>query len=384
MDTRKANPFYDKVKPHTDQEALFEAMDPLKNLYTPQFLEKFANIVKLEYSEFEPQHFMDLIYDEEWEARELKQRMRHIAQVLTETLPPSYAEALQILSSIAPQCRGFEYLFFPEFIEINGLEHDDLSIPALEHFTKFSSCEFAVRPFIQKDPEKMMQQMQQWAYNNNEHVRRLASEGCRPRLPWAASLNAFKKNPAPILPILETLKEDSSEYVRKSVANNLNDISKDHPELVLELARRWYGQHPHTDWIVRHACRSLLKKGNPAALSLFGFEGSADIEVHSLEVSTPIVKIGEDLIFTCTIHNNTALSRKLRIEYEIGFVKANGSQSPKRFKLSEKEYTGGESAVIKKHSFKLITTRQYYVGEHRLTLIVNGQELASVTFELEA
>ncbi|MDF2669644.1 MAG: alkylation repair protein [Paenibacillus sp.] len=357
-------------------------MEPLKNLYTRAFLERFADIVKQEYNGFDTGRFLQLIYDEEWEARELKQRMRHIAVSLTETLPPSYAEALGILTAIAPQCRGFEYLFFPEFIEINGLEYYDLSIAALEHFTRFSSCEFAVRPFIVKYPDAMMNQMLSWAHHDNEHVRRLASEGCRPRLPWAMSLNAFKVNPAPILPILETLKEDSSEYVRKSVANNLNDIAKDHPGLVLELAHKWHGHHAYTDWIVRHGCRTLLKKGNPQALALFGFTGSADILANSIQVLTPSIRVGEELVFSCSIQNNTNSPKKLRVEYEIGFVKANGNLSPKRFKLSEKEYGVGDYEVTKKHSFKLITTRQYYAGTHQLSIFINGQEMGSVLFDL--
>ncbi|WP_068618710.1 DNA alkylation repair protein [Paenibacillus tuaregi] len=357
-------------------------MEALKEVYSRSFFEQFVKVVKREYPPFDKDRFFELIYDQAWPDRELKMRIRHVADVLTQTLPPTYEEALGILMRIAPECRGFEYLFLADFVELNGLGDYENSIKALEMFTVCASSEFAVRPFILKDPDRMMAQMLAWSTHQNEHLRRLASEGCRPRLPWGVSLQMFKADPGPILLILDNLKQDSSEYVRKSVANNLNDISKDHPELVLDISKRWYGHHPHTDWIVRHACRSLLKQGNPDALGLFGLGNAEGIDVHQLVTSTPQLKVGEDLIFSFHIQNLSNDPRKLRIEYEIGFVKKNGSLSPKRFKLSEKMYPPGTSSVSKKHSFKPITTRVYYAGQHKLSVIINGREAASVPFNL--
>jgi 3-methyladenine DNA glycosylase AlkC len=207
----------------------------------------------------------------------LKQRIRHVSASLRLTLPTSYSEALSVLIQIAPQCRGVEYLFFPDFVEVYGLDNWTDSIPALERFTLFSSSELSVRPFIVQDPVRMMDQMLQWAIHPDHHIRRLASEGCRPRLPWAVALDIFKVDPSPIMPILEQLKRDSSIYVQKSVANNLNDISKDHPEQIKQLARVWYGENLQTDWIVKHGCRGLLRKGDPDVLSLFGFATSPDV-----------------------------------------------------------------------------------------------------------
>ncbi|USB31834.1 DNA alkylation repair protein [Paenibacillus sp. YPG26] len=357
-------------------------MDALKDLYSRDFFDQFVCIVKEAYSLFDEQTFLNLIYDDAWEDRELKQRIRHIAATLTRTLPDRYGDAIGILTEIAPKCKGFEYLFFPDFVELNGLEHYDISIRALEHFTSSSSSEFAVRPFIIQDPERMMQQMLKWSSSDSEHVRRLASEGCRPRLPWGISLTLFKQDPQPILPILEALKEDTSEYVRKSVANNLNDISKDHPELVLDIAKEWNGHNPNTDWIVRHGLRTLIKRGNPQALALFGLGDCSALEVQVLTVINPSVIVGDYLHFSFDILNQSDEPRKVRIEYEIGYMRSNGQLSLKRFKLSERLYNPGVTTIVKKQSFKPITTRKYYPGMHRLGIIVNGQEMATVPFEL--
>lgn len=359
-------------------------MEAMKDKYSRAFFAQFVPIVKGAYTSFDEENFLNLIYDDGWEGRELKQRIRHVAMTLTRTLPPDYETAIGILTRIAPQCRGFEYLFFPDFVELNGLEHVETSIRALEQFTVYSSAEFAVRPFIIQDPDRMMQQMRSWASHENEHVRRLATEGCRPRLPWGISLTLIKQDPQPILPILTRLREDPSEYVRKSVANNLNDISRDHPALVLQLAREWYGRNPLTDWIVRHGLRSLIKKGNPEALELFGLGNCANLNVQALHVVNERVAVGDDLCFSFEMMNQSDETRKVRIEYEIGYMRSNGSLSPKRFKLSEKMYSPGATIILKKHSFKPITTRKYYPGEHRLGIVVNGQEMASVRFELVA
>ena len=170
------------------------------------------------------------IFDNNWKDKALKQRMKHISASLHHYLPMQYSDAIQILMKSSSKFRGFQYMFFPGFVERYGLNQYETSIQALEHFTKHSSSEFAVRPFITKYNHKMMAQMEVWAESDNHPIRRLASEGCRPRLPWATALPEFKQDPAPILPILEKLKNDESEYVRRSVANNLNDISKDHPQ----------------------------------------------------------------------------------------------------------------------------------------------------------
>lgn len=353
-----------------------------KDKFNPKFFDQFISIVKSAYSSFDEQQFLRFIYDGEWEQRELKERIRHIAKAIRETLPESYLSALEILLEIAPHCRGIEYLFFPDFVELYGLEHWEESIHALEQFTERSSSEFAVRVFIMKDQERMMQQMRAWSKHANPHVRRLATEGCRPRLPWAMALTAMKENPLPIIPILEQLKQDPSLYVRKSVANNLNDISKDHPEMVKQIVQKWAGKHADTDWILRHGCRSMLKKGDVASLRLFGYQAPNDISVHHLSLSCEQLSLGDTLAFTFDLKNESSQSQKLRIEYGIDFVKANGKLSRKVFHLSQKNFPTGTVQMMRQHKLKDLTTRKHYEGLHGIIVLVNGEEKAKAEFTL--
>lgn len=355
----------------------------LKNIYNEHFIDRFAQEIKAEHSSFPVDRFKALVYADGWESLALKQRMRRITESLSATLPPDYRDALAILLRSSVDCRGLEYMLYPDFVELRGLDDPEASVPALAAFTTYSSSEFAVRPFIRKYPTLLLEQLRAWAADPNEHVRRLASEGCRPRLPWAMALNEYKANPAPILGLLELLKEDVSEYVRRSVANNLNDISKDHPRLVLSIARRWHGHHPHTDWIVRHGCRTLLKRCDPEALRFFGFAADERLSVHGLVLSPEQLRIGDAITASFRLINGGDTRTLLRIEYAVDFVKANGSRSRKLFKLSEKEYPPGETEVKLRHSFAQLTTRKHYPGEHGLAIIVNGEQTAAASFVLE-
>ena len=327
---------------------------------------------------------MALIFDEAWNNRNLKERMRHITISLHEVLPKEYAEAIEILKQVAPKTDKFLGMFFPDFVEVYGLHNWEVSIPALAHFTKYGSSEFAVRPFIEAQPAEMMQQMLAWAKHENHHVRRLASEGCRPLLPWGRVLRGLKANPAPIFPILELLKNDESEYVRRSVANNLNDIAKNQPKQVVEIAKRWYGDNENTDWLVKHACRTLLKKANSEALRLFGFGDTDAIKVFDLAIAKAEIKIGEKLLFSFFIENTAAKSQKLRLEYKIDYVKKSGKTSPKIFQIKEKMYEASSKTLIKRsQSFQNFTTRKHYAGQHKLTIIVNGVAFESISFEVK-
>jgi 3-methyladenine DNA glycosylase AlkC len=358
--------------------------EPLKDIYSDTFMDKLAHKIKAEQPDFPSEAFKALVFADGWESLALKQRMRRISESLSAMLPPGYREALDILMRAAVGCRGFEHMFFPDYVELRGLDDPEASVPALATFTKYSSSEFAVRPFIRKYPDLLREQLKVWTADPDEHVRRLASEGCRPRLPWAMALNEFKDDPFPVLKVLELLKEDGSEYVRRSVANNLNDISKDHPGLVMEIARQWYGRHPHTDWIVRHACRSLLKRCDPEALRFFGFVPAESISVSGLALSTEEVSIGGTFTAAFKIVNSGDSPSLLRIEYAIDFVKANGSRSRKLFKLSEKEYSPGETPVKFNHRFEQLTTRKHYPGEHVLAIIVNGEQMSNISFMLNS
>jgi len=355
----------------------------LKDLYmTPKSISAFTNLFVRFYPGFDQERFLELVLDDEWESRELKQRMRHSTLSLHEVLPSDYERALEILYRVAPHVRGFEAMVPPDYVEVYGMEDWDRSLPALGYFTRFSSSEFAVRPFLKQDPGKVMAWMLEWAEDPDDKVRRFASEGCRPRLPWAMALPAFKRDPRPILPVLEKLKDDESETVRRSVANNLNDISKDNPELMLEVGERWYGKSERTDWIVKHACRSLLKAGNRRALRLFGHGDPADVRIENFRLGRDAVTIGDTLpfSFTMTVGGNRPI--RVRIEYRMDFARPGGKSARKIFKLTEKEFTPGEFALARKYAFVDMSTRKHYPGTHRLSLLVNGEEKASVSFEL--
>ena len=355
--------------------------EPLKNLYNKRLIKGLGIEISKHHTSFDQKTFDRSVFDKNWKDKELKQRIRHIAECLHEHLPNNYRKAIKILKPVSAQFSGFEYMFFQDYVECYGLNDFETSMPALEHFTKFSSSEFAVRAFILQDEKRMMKQMLDWAGSDNHHVRRLSTEGCRPRLPWAVALPSFKKNPQPVLKILKTLIKDESEYVRRSVANNLNDISKDNPETVLQWAEKWLGNNKETDRIIKHACRSLLKQGDAQALSLFGFSNARHIRVNSFDVP-PKVKLGDKLHFCFSLISQDSQLGRCRIEFAIDFMKANGRQNRKVFKISEGEYTEKEKQVKKYFSFKQISTRKYYSGEHRLSIIVNGVDQTTKTFTL--
>ena len=360
--------------------------EAIKNYYNTDSLSALAEVIKSVYPEFDTDSFMKSIFNNSWGSLELKGRTEHIATILGKFLPTNYREAIDILDqSVAKAINhtGILGFVFTTFVGIFGQtdKERDFSIATLGRFTIHSSAEFEVRWFIINHEEQMMAQMYEWAQHENEHLRRLASEGCRPALPWASALPKYKQDPTPILPILETLKADPSLYVRKSVANNLNDISKTHPELVITIAKKWYGDNVNTNWIVKHACRTLLKKGNPEALAIFGYHDTTAVDVQDFKLSTNTVAIGNSFNFSFKI---TALkATKLRLEYGIDFMKANRKRNRKIFQISESELkTGQQKSYNKKHSFADLSTRKHYPGLHVITLIVNGTERATFEFEL--
>lgn len=358
--------------------------EQLKNLFfTQKSVSHLANCISENYKGFDKNKFINEVFDKDFEKKELKERMRHVAKTLKNNLPDDYKDAVKILMEIAPHITGFDAMCLPDFVELYGLEHWDLSFEALEVFTKSCSSEFAVRPFIAKDPDKAMKIMYVFAESDNHHVRRLASEGCRPMLPWAMALPEFKKDPHKILPILEKLKDDESEYVRKSVANNLNDISKNHPELVLDICEKWQGNSNKTDWIIKQACRTMLKTGNKRAMVLFGFANPKNILVKNLKVDNHKPSIGDTVTFSFDLEVKSKTEKKVRLEYIVHFVKKNKKTSPKVFQLKEVTFNPGVYSVEKKQSFKDVSTRTHLPGKHLIEIKVNGEVKDSVVVELK-
>ena len=362
----------------------------LKNVYNQAFFDKLTKALIKVNPSFSKASFLKEIFNTEWESKELKQRMRHIAIVLRNKLAGSYSDQVKKILETIEQLKkngyksdGFELMFFPDFIELYGLEHYDVSIMAFEEVTQFVSCEFAVRPFIIQYEDKMLAQMALWSKHKHAMVRRLSTEGCRPRLPWAMALPSLKKDPTPIMPILEHLKNDSSESVRRSVANNLNDISKDNPDTVIELVKNWQGFSQETDWLIKHASRTLLKQGNSELMALFGFGAVDKIKINGFQILTPEVNIGDFVAFSFNLLNEDTTESKIRLEYGLYYQKANGSLSKKVFKISEKIYSENSTTFVhRKQSFKVITTRKFHLGEHRVAIIINGTEFEQHAFKL--
>lgn len=351
-------------------------------LFPPGKVRLFATVLKEVYPEFNSEGFFNTVCDPKWPARELKEKMRHTTLSLHQFLPKDFAKAVDLLIAIVPKVAGFEAIVLPDYVEVYGLDEWEISLPALGELTKCGSSEFAIRPFLNKDLNGTMKYMKQWANNSDFRVRRFASEGCRPRLPWGMGVPALKKDPSLVLPILEKLKNDREEFVRKSVANNLNDISKDHPETVLKICERWQGTSKNTDWIIKHACRTLLKQGNKRAMQLFGFANPEKMEIKNLNISNPSPKIGEEINFRFNLNLKTDRKQKVRLEYILHFIKASGKKSPKVFQIKETEMKPGLHSITKKHSFKNLSTRKHYPGEHKLEIVINGIVKAAIAIDV--
>jgi 3-methyladenine DNA glycosylase AlkC len=357
----------------------------IKDLFNEQTVGDLAGAIQVACGAFDREAFLSRVFDAEWPARELKQRIRHITVVLHELLPADYRSRLDILRRAMPNVEGIVQWVFTDYVEVYGLDDWEASIPALEEFTERMSAEFAIRPFIVRYPERTMAQMLVWAEHESAEVRRLASEGCRPRLPWGIRLQALVADPAPILPILERLKNDVSEPVRKSVANNLNDISKDNPGVVLDLLRRW--QADATDevrWITGHALRTLVKQGHPDALALLGYGSADEIAVHNLAVEPRAVAIGDKVTLSFDVESLASEPLNLMIDYVVYHLRANGRLSPKVFKLSKRTIEPGEVLQIARaHSFAPVTTRKYYPGEQAIEPKINGRLFGRAGFVLK-
>jgi 3-methyladenine DNA glycosylase AlkC len=356
----------------------------IKDYFNEQTVGALAGAVQRVDGHFDREAFLARVFDADWSARELKQRIRHITVVLHDLLTEDYRAALDILRRVMPDVEGIVQWVCTDYVEVYGLDDWAASIPALEEFTLRMSAEFAIRLFIVRYPERTMAQMLTWAGHESAEVRRLASEGCRPRLPWGIRLQNLVADPSPILPILERLKDDESESVRKSVANNLNDISKDHPDVVLEVLARWQtGASDEVRWITNHALRTLVKKGHPGALEFLGHPPDAAIAVHGLAVEPQSICIGDSVTLSFEVESLANEPLNLIIDYVVYHMRANGTRSPKVFKLTKRTLQPGEVLPIeKRHSLALVTTRKYYPGEHALEPKINGKLCGRVGFVL--
>jgi 3-methyladenine DNA glycosylase AlkC len=351
-------------------------MEPLKEMFNLIYYKKLVKVASSIHSGIKPRELLNQL-TLGLEDRSLNERLSHTSQVLGRFLPANFRSAVLILDKIIPAMDpGYTALVFPDFIARFGLGHFEVAMDALKRYTVYGSSEFAVRHFLKHDFEKTIQRMKAWALDNNLHVRRLASEGSRPRLPWS-------KEPRNTTPILESLRADPELYVKKSVANHLNDISKDHPDYMLSLVGQWDRNNHHTAWIVKHASRSLIKKGHGPALLLFEVTEATQVHVSPIKLSARTLSIGETLHFQFKLKSDSDKDQKLIIDYLVDYRKKKGGLSPKVFKLKEIILAAGKEILINKtQSMKDYTTRKHYHGRHRLHIQVNGKIMASTNFNL--
>lgn len=331
---------------------------------------------------FDEKVFLKLVL-EGLEERSLMQRLNQCAVAVDAALPGSFQQKVRVLQKLAPKL-GHEFvsIFLCDFVATFGRDDFDFSMEALRFFTVFGSAEFAVRPFIVADQDRALKTLLQWSRDADERVRRLASEGSRPRLPWGMRLSSLVRDPSPTLVILQVLKDDESLFVRRSVANHLNDITKDHPEFVLQFLESWELERAHLRWIARQACRTLIKRGHPRALKLFGFGRKAEITA-TLQASPQRLVLGERLTLTAVITSTSRQSQRLAVDYVIHYMKARGVSAEKVFKWTEVNLpASGTLELSKSQVIRDFTTRKHHPGKHRVELQINGQRVADSAFVL--
>lgn len=372
--------------------------EPFKNLLNGSVIKGMAEYFAPHCSTFDKKAFVADATNN-LEALELKQRTDRIVEAMVTHLPDDFEQAAAVvLASLNSSddadhpngISGWAVIALTYYVGLQGKsnKHFKSSMTLLKAMTKLLSSEFGIRFFILEQPKETLAILKQWATDDDHNVRRLVSEGTRPRLPWGMRLQRFVDDPAPVIELLELLKDDESEYVRRSVANNLNDIAKDHPELVVDIAERWMqgednkGASKNRERLVRHACRTLIKEGNQEILAVFGYKPPA-IREASIVITTPEVVFGGDLEFSLSINSSSTQKQALIIDYVIHHQKANGKTSPKVFKWKVTHLLPNTPLEItKKHAIKKITTRKYYPGEHEVEVMINGMSVGKSCFKL--
>jgi 3-methyladenine DNA glycosylase AlkC len=371
-------------------------LEPFKNNISPDLVRCIGSHVAQHHAGFDRLGFeADIL--EELDSLELKQRAALIARQLDHHLPRELSARFAILQAMLHPMtevafdrgsdeqgiRGWGMMPLGMVVAASGLEDFEASFVLLKEMTKRATAEFDVRPFLARDQDQALAIMAPWVKDESVHVRRLVSEGTRPRLPWGMRLQALVADPTPTLPLLEALKDDPEDYVRRSVANHLNDIAKDHPELVADIAKRWLkGADRNREKLVRHACRSLIKQGHTATLEAFGLN-PPEIRVEGPQVLTAEVAYGDALGFNIELVSTSSKTQDLVIDYLIHFRKANGTLAPKVFKWTKLTLAPGERLTLSRsHAIRPITTRVYYGGKQAVSLRINGQDFGFSEFEL--
>jgi 3-methyladenine DNA glycosylase AlkC len=369
--------------------------EPLKNHFGSEIPRTIAEMIVAVYPAFPKAQFLRTSL-KDYEPLALMSRGRHIAQALRRHLPSDYDQAIEILlASLGPLVPKQEsdggmapFLYMPHtmFVQEYGLDHFEHSMRAQYELTQRFTAEFSIRPFLERYREATLARLTLWVSDPSPDVRRLVSEGTRPRLPWAPRLRAFQADPQPVLALLDLLKDDPDLYVRRSVANNLNNIGKDHPALLAQTAKKWMrNASEERRWLIRHALRSAVKRGEPGALHVLGAGHEAQVVVRQRSITPSRVKLGQSVTVAFELKNAQSKPQRVMVDFRIHFVKANGSATPKVFKLKMIELAPRARVFLKKTvSLKPMTTRTHYPGQHRLDILLNGRAKPLGTFELLA
>lgn len=381
--------------------------EPLKNRYGPEVPAYIADQIQAVYPAFDRVAFLRDALDG-FESLELMPRARHLCQALHQHLPEKFSEALDILTASLGVCltdarsfgmTAFRYLPHVYFVSTYGppsihAGHDDFDqcMAAQYELTQRFTAEFSLRAFLTDFPEATLATLAVWATDPNEHVRRAVSEGTRPRLPWAARLPAFQRDPGPVIALLDLLKDDPSRYVQRSVANNLNDISKDSPEAFYATISRWqteWDDRPanlrqgNRDWIIRHALRTAIKRGESQAFGLSGCAPQPKIEISATTIAPQRVTEGDSVRIEAMLRNVDSEAVTFVADLAVDYPKANGRHSRKVFKLKKLTLATGETTEVSKTiSLRPMTTRKHYAGEHPVWLLINGQAHPLGQFDL--
>ena len=370
--------------------------EPFKNTYNPTLVKGMAGHLARVSSDFDPDTFLQMALAG-LEDLEMLARAEQISLAIDAAFPGGLGlKRDAMVAALHPRVdmelsemgiddagiSGWAVEPMARVVARHGLNDPEPNLQALREMTMRFSSEFAVRPFFRDHPELTMTTAMRWAKDENVHVRRLASEGSRPLLPWGIKLQGFVKDPSPLIPLLTALRDDRQEYVRRSVANNLNDIAKHQPDLVAELAKDWLnGASGARQKLVKHACRTLIKQGHAGALEAFGF---LPPQLEGVSLTAPdLVKLGDQM--PIEFEFTTKTDQELLVDYVLHFLRANGKLSPKVFKWTEISATAGQAVrLCKSHPYKVVTTRKDYAGVQKLGVQVNGETVAEVPFELKA
>ncbi len=375
--------------------------EPFKNLLSAQVIADIGRHMARAHAGFDRRHFVTLA-TQGLDALEMKARSQHICNALERTLPADFAAAADVMEAAlatldTPLDQTLDgptgarddglssWAVWPltEYVARHGHADTPRALAALHAMTQRFTAEWAIRPFILREPELSFAALHTWTTDPSAHVRRLVSEGSRPRLPWGMVLKPLVDDPAPTLPLLLALMDDASPYVRRSVANHLNDIAKDHPHLIEDWLRQHLpGASPQRQALLKHASRTLVKRGHAGVMGAWGvgerFKGRA-----VLAMSSSRAKVGDSLQLQISICSTAKSAQRLAIDYAVHHVKASGDTSAKVFKGWVIELAPGEvRELVKQHSLKPITTRRYHPGRHRIEVLINGQPVGEASFEL--